>query len=83
MMHINMNLTFPLADWVMGTSDLNRGLLGHIFNGYDNKLQKPVLTSLIEKFRQPQVEAERVTLEGPLLDDEDLHALTSAHGIRI
>ena len=29
-----MNLTFPIADWLFGTSDLNRGLLGHIFNGY-------------------------------------------------
>jgi len=83
MMHINMNLTFPLADWVMGTSDLNRGLLGHLFNGYDNKFQKSELTSLIEKFQQPQIEATRVTLEGPVLDDEDLNALTGAHGIRI
>jgi len=32
-----MNLTFPIADWFFGTSDLNRGLLGHIFNGYSTK----------------------------------------------
>ena len=32
-----MNLTFPIADWLFGTSDLNRGLLGHIFNGYSTK----------------------------------------------
>jgi hypothetical protein len=83
MMHINMNLTFPLADWLMGTSDLNRSLLGHVFNGYDNEFQKPELTALIEKFRRPQIEAERVTLEGPVLDDEDLHVLTGALGIRI
>ena len=50
-MHINMNLTFPLADWIMGTSDLNRGLLGHLFNGYDNTFQKPELTSLIRQRR--------------------------------
>ena len=30
-----MNLTFPIADWLFGTSDLKRGLLGHLFNGYD------------------------------------------------
>lgn len=30
----NMNLTFPIADWFMGTSDLKRGLIGHLFNGY-------------------------------------------------
>ena len=35
MMERNMNLTFPVADWLFGTSDLNRGLLGHIFNGFN------------------------------------------------
>lgn len=35
MMERNMNLTFPIADWLFGTSDLDRGLLGHVFNGYD------------------------------------------------
>ena len=34
MMERNMNLTFPIADWLFGTSDLDRGLLGHLFNGY-------------------------------------------------
>ncbi len=37
MMERNMNLTFPIMDWLSGTSDLNRGLLGHIFNGYDSR----------------------------------------------
>ena len=32
-----MNLTYPVADWYMGTSDLDRGLLGHLFNGYSTK----------------------------------------------
>lgn len=35
MMQRNMNLTYPIADWLFGTSDLDRGLLGHLFNGYD------------------------------------------------
>jgi hypothetical protein len=35
MMETNMNLTFPIADWFFGTSDLDRGLVGHVFNGYD------------------------------------------------
>jgi hypothetical protein len=35
MMDWNMNLTYPIADWLFGTSDLKRGLLGHLFNGYD------------------------------------------------
>jgi len=37
MMERNMNLTFPIADWFFGTSDLDRGLLGHLFNGYDTR----------------------------------------------
>ena len=43
MMNCNMNLTFPIADWMFGTSDLNRGLLGHIFNGYSTKYIKKEL----------------------------------------
>lgn len=43
MMERNMNLTFPIADWLFGTSDLNRGLLGHLFNGYDERYVKPDL----------------------------------------
>jgi hypothetical protein len=37
MMERNMNLTYPIADWYMGTSDLKRGLLGHLFNGYSTR----------------------------------------------
>jgi hypothetical protein len=37
MMNTNMNLTYPIADWLFGTSDLRRGLLGHLFNGYDTR----------------------------------------------
>ena len=37
MMEKNMNLTFPISDWMFGTSDLQRGLLGHLFNGYNNQ----------------------------------------------
>ena len=37
MMEKNMNLTFPISDWLFGTSDLKRGLMGHLFNGYNNK----------------------------------------------
>ena len=40
MMHNNMNLTYPFADWLFGTSDLDRGLLGHLFNGYSTKYVK-------------------------------------------
>ena len=40
MMARNMNLTYPIADWLFGTSDLDRGLLGHVFNGYDSRFVK-------------------------------------------
>ena len=40
MMNTNMNLTYPFADWLFGTSDLDRGLLGHLFNGYSTKYLK-------------------------------------------
>jgi hypothetical protein len=30
----------PIMDWLFGTSDLNRGLLGHVFNGYDTRFIK-------------------------------------------
>ena len=49
MMHYNMNLTFPIADWFMGTSDLDRGLVGTIFNGYNEDHVKPELKPMIEK----------------------------------
>jgi hypothetical protein len=40
MMGTNMNLTYPFADWLFGTSDLDRGLIGHLFNGYDTSFRK-------------------------------------------
>jgi sterol desaturase/sphingolipid hydroxylase (fatty acid hydroxylase superfamily) len=40
MMERNMNLTFPVMDYLLGTSDLNRGLLGHVFNGYSTRYVK-------------------------------------------
>ena len=43
MMEVNMNLTFPIADWLFGTSDLDRSLLGHLFNGYSTKHLKSTL----------------------------------------
>jgi sterol desaturase/sphingolipid hydroxylase (fatty acid hydroxylase superfamily) len=37
MMNYNMNLTFPIMDWLFGSSDLDRGLMGTLFNGYDTR----------------------------------------------
>jgi hypothetical protein len=45
MMEVNMNLTFPIADWLFGTSDLNRGLIGTLLNGYDTRFLRNTLRS--------------------------------------
>ena len=37
MMERNFNLTYPVADWFFGTSDLACGLVQHVFNGYDTR----------------------------------------------
>ena len=55
MMERNMNLTFPVMDWVFGTSDLNRGLLGTVFNGYNERHVKTDMrkTSATPRVRKP------------------------------
>jgi uncharacterized protein (DUF779 family) len=60
MMDINMNLTFPIADWIMGTSDLCCGLVGHLFNGYSMRYVKPELRAKAEKY----LAEERAAAEG-------------------
>ncbi|MFJ1259600.1 fatty acid hydroxylase family protein [Cupriavidus sp. CuC1] len=74
MMKYNMNLTFPIADWFMGTSDLRRGLLGHLFNGYSNAHVKEELKPIIEKFRNDH---SRVTLDGPELTEDERRAMVA------
>lgn len=68
MMKYNMNLTFPIADWAMGTTDLKRGLIGHLFNGYSEKHIKEELKPIIKRFRYDD---SRVTLDGPELTREE------------
>ena len=80
MMHVNMNLTFPIADWAMNTSDLKRGLLGHLFNGYSEKYVKEELKPMIARFRTAKTQDERVTLEGPVLTDDESRTLAHATG---
>jgi hypothetical protein len=63
MMTHNMNLTFPIADWLMGTSDLDRGLVGTVFNGYNEDHVKQELRPLIERFRRADAP---VSLDGPV-----------------
>ncbi|MCE9657407.1 MAG: fatty acid hydroxylase family protein [Burkholderiales bacterium] len=78
MMHCNMNLTFPLADWAMKTSDLKRGLLGHLFNGYDESYVKEELKPVMARFRSAETQEKRVTLDGPKLEADELRALQQA-----
>ena len=80
MMHVNMNLTFPIADWFMNTSDLKRGLLGHLFNGYNDAHIKPELKPVIARFRTSETQERRVTLDGPQLSDDEIRTLASAGG---
>jgi hypothetical protein len=72
MMKYNMNLTFPIADWVMGSSDLRCGLLGTLFNGYSEKHVKEELRPVIAKFRHDH---SRVTLDGPELSNDERQAM--------
>ena len=80
MMHCNMNLTFPIADWAMGTSDLKRGLLGHLFNGYSETHIKEELKPLIAKFRTSETQDARCTLDGPKLEDDEVKTIEHAMG---
>jgi len=38
-------------DWLFGTSDLDRGLIGHLFNGYDTRFVK---TNMRKTARTPK-----------------------------
>jgi hypothetical protein len=78
MMRCNMNLTFPLADWFLGTSDLRRGLLGHLFNGYDESHIKKELLPIVARFRTSETQNERCTLDGPVLDSREMVTLEQA-----
>ena len=78
MMHVNMNLTLPIADWALNTSDLKRSLIGHLFNGNDESHIKEELKPLIARFRAAETQDKRVTLDGPVLRDDELQALQQA-----
>ncbi len=58
----------------MGTTDLRRGLLGHLLNGYSEKHVGKKLKPVIAKFRNGE---KHVTLDGPELSDTDMGAMTT------
>ena len=80
MMHVNMNLTFPIADWALGTSDLRRGLIGHLFNGFDETHVKEELKPVMARFRTSETQDQRCTLDGPKLTEEEAATLSKAAG---
>lgn len=47
MSHYNLNLTLPIADWALGSSDLDRGLLGTVFNGYRMDHLRPEVRQIV------------------------------------
>ena len=75
MMRRNMNLTFPIADWFLGSSDLKRGLLGHLFNGYSETHVREELKPIIARFKQDHSDA---TLDGPKLSAAEASTLDGA-----
>jgi sterol desaturase/sphingolipid hydroxylase (fatty acid hydroxylase superfamily) len=56
MMERNMNLTFPVMDWLFGTSDLDRGLIGTLLNGYETRYVK---TNMRKTSRTPKPDMAR------------------------
>jgi hypothetical protein len=78
MMKYNMNLTFPIADWFLGTSDLRRGLMGHLFNGYSDRHVKEELKPIIARFRNDH---SRVTLDGPQLTPQEESVMVGGHAV--
>jgi hypothetical protein len=72
MMRRNMNLTFPIADWFLGSSDLKRGLLGHLFNGYSETHVREELKPIIARFKVDHSDA---TLDGPKLSAAEASTL--------
>ena len=73
MMRYNMNLTFPIADWFLNTSDVKRGFWGTLFNGYDERYVQESLKPVIKRFR---LDDSRVTLDGPQLTHEEEEIVT-------
>lgn len=63
MMERNFNLTYPIADWFFGTSDLRCGLLRHVFNGYDARFVRTDLKRVRHGSDDPRVGKPRAAAE--------------------
>jgi Fatty acid hydroxylase superfamily len=60
MMERNFNLTYPIADWFFGTSDLKCGLIQHIFNGYNGRFVRTDLRRVRHTKDDPKAGTPRV-----------------------
>ena len=78
MMHVNMNLTFPVADWAMKTSDLKRGPARPHLQRLQREHVKDELKPVMARFRSGETQEKRVTLDGPKLSEDELQALQQA-----
>jgi hypothetical protein len=54
----NFNLTFPICDALFGTSDLDRGLVGTLFNGNSNAYMRKDLQPHDPGIAVPQLDAD-------------------------
>jgi hypothetical protein len=52
--------------------------VGHLFNGYDETHVKDELKPIIARFRSGDTQAQRVTLDGPRLDADELSVIGRA-----
>lgn len=52
----NFNLTFPLCDALFGTSDLNKGVIGTLFNGMSDDARKPEIQEKLDVQKKPRPE---------------------------
>lgn len=48
----NFNLTFPICDALFGTSDLDKGVVGTVFNGMSDEAMKPEVKAIVKKQRR-------------------------------
>ena len=56
----------------------NRGLFGHLFNGYDETHVKSELKPVIARFRTAETQDARCTLDGPVLTEDEAQSLEAA-----
>ena len=62
----NFNLTFPICDALFGTSDLDRGLVGTLFNGNSSEYMRGDLQPHDPVIPVPQLDADSSAAKRPV-----------------